>query len=405
MDLLTFSGTGRYADTTYELDGKTETSAFVAEALVRLLGTTETIDHVVVGLTPGAAVHENWPKLEQCLRAGGYEVVPVRIPDGRNEDELWGVFAALVDALAERSRVTIDITHALRHIPVVGVALACYVRETKKIDVARILYGAYELRNVQTAVTPVVDITPFLEMIDWVTATRFLSVSGDTQPLAQLLTMKSSGDTVHKHGDALAQLGRYLKSTSVALAVNRPIEATKDAAKVVEHLTGLPESFEPASAPFPVIRDALWNTYEPISQSDLPGVLHLIEWYVERGRYLQAMTLASEYLISYAGDCSGQPYDERDDRKRITDSLNVAVHKCRDTNEEHGQSADVIDFTGVDWADLVKQWDWVCDLRNDMAHCGYRKQATKADTICKKVKKLPERLRGLLNHAAEGDNA
>jgi len=393
MDLITFVGTGSYAETTYTFHEQSAMTPYIAEALV---GFYPTIKSVIVGLTPSAKAHPNWPGLQERLSHLGKQIVPVDMPEGRTEEEQWQIFTALADKIGPKAEIVIDITHALRSIPVIGVALATYLQQASGVEVKDIVYGAFELKDSAANTTPVVSLSPFLEMIEWVTAARMLSISGDSRLLADLLQSKAADDRARKHGDALFLLGKRLRETSEALALNRPKEVATCAGKVIAAIDELPDTFEPASAPFPLIRDVVQRTYEPIQSEGLGGVLRLVEWYIERRRILQAVTLAGEWLISYAGERMGQPFEDRADRERISGSLSEAARSRRGAQMEGGDSKrECFDLSDPQYGPLVGEWQWVSDLRNDLAHCGYRRDPTGMKKIMKKAAKIPDRLRRL----------
>lgn len=393
MQLLTFVGTGRYEETTYTCNGQSATTPYIAEALVGFYP----IESVIVGLTPSVKNHDNWFGLQERLSRLGKPPIPVDITEGRTEEDQWRTFAALASEIAPETEIVIDITHALRSIPVIGVALATYLQQTRGVKVKEIVYGAHELKDREANTTPVVNVSPFLEMVEWVTAARMLSVSGDSRLLADLLQSKTADGRARKHGNALSRLGNRLRETSEAIALNRPKEVADRARKVIAAIDALPDTFEPASAPFPLIRDAVQRTYEPIQAEGLEGVLQLVEWYIERGRILQAVTLASEWLISFTGERLQQPFEKRADRERISGSLSAAARRRRGAQTEEGDpKRECLDLSSAQYESLVQEWNWFSELRNDLAHCGYRECSTRPEKIMKKAKEIPARLKGLL---------
>lgn len=402
MQLLTFVGTGKYNETTYTCNEQSATTPYIAEALVGFYP----IESVIVGLTPSVKDHDNWFGLQGRLSRLGKPLVPVDITEGRSEEDQWRTFAALADKIAPETEIVIDITHALRSIPVIGVALATYLQQARGVKVKEIVYGAHELKDRATGTTPVVNLSPFLEMVEWVTAARMLSVSGDSRLLADLLQSKTADGRARKHGKALSLLGKKLRETSEALALNRPKEVADYAGKVIAAINALPDTFEPASAPFPLIRDAVQRTYEPIQVEGLEGALQLVEWYIERRRILQAVTLASEWLISFTGERLRQSCEKRADRERISGSLSAASRRLRGAQAEEGDpKREPLDLSRAEHTPLVKEWDWFSDLRNDLAHCGYRESSARPETIVRKAEEIPGRLKRLLEppNSAEGN--
>jgi CRISPR-associated Csx2 family protein len=97
------------------------------------------------------------------------------------------MFALLADALPENSQVIVDVTHGFRSQPMLALAAGVYLRTVKNVTIDRIVYGAYEARDTHTNTAPVVDLTSFLDLIDWsVSAGQFIKY-GNARPLSSLL--------------------------------------------------------------------------------------------------------------------------------------------------------------------------------------------------------------------------
>lgn len=81
----------------------------------------------------------------------------------------------------------LDITHALRSLPLLALLSVAFLRSARSVNVRHLLYGAFEARDKKTGLTPVFDLTPFLALLDWVTATDQFIRTGNGQALTALL--------------------------------------------------------------------------------------------------------------------------------------------------------------------------------------------------------------------------
>ncbi len=78
--------------------------------------------------------------LSQSLNA---EVHYVLIPFAKNPKEQIEILSVLAENLNED--VVIDVTHGFRHLPMLSLVAARFLKTVKKIDVRQIYYGAFEM--------------------------------------------------------------------------------------------------------------------------------------------------------------------------------------------------------------------------------------------------------------------
>ena len=165
--ILSALGTGAYREARYRSEHHPETITtglfavalhrWYPEAEVKLLAT----DVAWEGAN-GDYVREHHPDFER-----------VRIPEGRTEAEAWELFGAMTDAVPPGSRVIFDITHGLRSLPMLGFLALSYLRVVRNVTVERVYYGALDLTpREEGALTPVVDLTPLVGLLDWAQAAK-----------------------------------------------------------------------------------------------------------------------------------------------------------------------------------------------------------------------------------------
>jgi len=106
------------------------------------------------------------------------DFVTVTVPVGKTEDEIWDMFDAIVDHIPENEHLVLDVTHGFRTQPLLALATAIFLRNFKNITLEGIYYGAYEAKNEQKK-SPVFNLTPFHELIDWTFAFRRYREKGD----------------------------------------------------------------------------------------------------------------------------------------------------------------------------------------------------------------------------------
>jgi CRISPR-associated DxTHG motif protein len=282
------------------------------------------------------------------------------------------------------TELIVDITHGLRSLPVLMLAACQYLRATKGVTVRHIFYGAYELRDKETNVTPVFDLQPFLELMTWSSSTEQLWRYGNAGPLAEQL--KALQDRSHREGwehgaRGLKGLGEKFAHLNRALSLVRPEEVLKEASKVPKNLelarqdaAVLPEA-KPLELLFERMADKVAAFAVPsgeiFSVEGFAAQAEMIRHYLETQQYQQAVTLAREALVSWV--CVKERLV---DRKAGEDWLNGKAKARRDRKPLDSKQDK-----------LASIWQKLNDLRNDINHAGMRDNPEPADTAVQNVER------------------
>jgi CRISPR-associated Csx2 family protein len=401
MKAITFLGPTKYSSTTYFYNGREYETRFFAEALPHFF---PDLEQVLVFVTPTVQEHENLAALQDRL---GELLHPVPIPEGHSEGELWETFDALTGAVAEGEEVLFDITHSFRSIPLLVFLAAAYLRTVRDVDVRGVIYAAWEARDPETDRSPVFDLTPFVSLLDWLTATDRFVETGDGRPLADLLRERMPpGPLMGKDLEARA-LGHQLEyaaeaidEVSLALSVTRPLEAMRAAVQLDSNLRQAREAVAVRARPFALLADQVRDSYapfaikEPLEQDNWPANLRLqlamVRWYLDKEQIVQAATLAREWLVSAVAYRMGvESLVNRDKvRQPIAGALNNAVRRSRGRPIDRPTPFDDDVATLPVVEELVAAWSRLRDLRNDLAHVGMNENPQSAERLCRAMNKL-----------------
>ncbi len=391
MKLLTFVGVGTRFETQYNWNEKTLHTAHFAEALCEWLAPEE----VIVFLTTKAKEHENWYQLQAFLNARKVKYRDISIPNGANEKEYWQIFSAMTDSFFEGDQIVIDVTHGFRSLPLLGLMAAAYLKMVRQIDIQHLLYGAYEAKSPE-GVAPVFDLTPFLSLLEWMQAANQFTQTGLSRELGQLLTAQQ--DLLRKNANQgqdlprrLKGMGENLEHVSQALMLNNPFSLAKACRQMLNrHLPEIQPEVEKWAPPFAAILEKIGENYLPFTHDDLSTQRDLIQWYLERGHWLQAATLAGEWLISYA--CFHWENDNNPER-RIREQVSCALQGYSKARQKSGQIPDfareVCSLYALDELPepnlLLNLIDSIPRLRNDLAHCGMGRENNPDKTALKSM--------------------
>ncbi len=377
-------GTNNYTEVLYRFqDGQEVRSSYPIHALVQRSGIR--IDRTIILLTEKAR-EKNWELMQLFLadhKETAGEIRDVAIKDGANSNE--EIFEAIAAEVPENAELYIDITHGLRHLPMLLVMAAAYLRAAKNVKIKSISYGAFELGDREESILDgkkvsvivacdVFDLLPFVTLFDWASATQMFQRTGNASQLAELL--RQTGETLGN--DAAKQINPVadqLDHITLALEVARPEEAMQAADQLRVGLEESSARIQPYAKPFALLKDLLNRAFERISlpserADSLGDRLHrqrdLIKWYLQRGRIALGSILAREWMISRKMRQQNiRDVGDHESREDVVDQLNrkPAPNASAVLQREH------------------KLWTQLRKLRNEIAHAGQSQPSLSAAKI------------------------
>lgn len=383
--ILSFLGTGNYQEIPYVLDGQEYTTPYTQEALVRHYPS-----HALkVLLTERARA-----KHGEALRARvAYQEVP--IPDGRSEEELWQIFNAMAEAVPEGARLVLDVSHGFRSQPILGLAVAHFLRVAKGVEVERILYG---ILLEEEGRGEFLDLTPFLELLSWTQASQDLFRYGFGRPLGELLKGLHRRSWVGGEAQvrALGTLGNTLGQLSLALELLRVKEAGAHAEGLLKALTRVEADLErlPRSRPLGLLLGLMEKRYRPLAVQDpfspegLRAQAAMVELLLETGSLAQAVALMRELVVSHL--CLDEGLDPVEGREAAESLLGCWGKVARTETESHRHR-------------LGQLWQELADIRNDIAHASMRKQPTPAGSLEERIRQVWPKVQEWVLGTSPGD--
>ena len=175
-----------------------------------------------------------------------------------------GILASLSNVLADGEEITLDVTHSFRHLPMLALVAARFLTKVRHIMVQDIYYGAVDMTDTATGLTPVIRLGGMLQMLDWIDA-------------------MSSYD---KDGDFFVLSG-FLRGSAPALAASMDSAAYKER---INDVTG-------ARGKMREVRGQLkTKSLDPLVELFRPTLLERTAWAEENSYAKRQMTLARLYL-------------------------------------------------------------------------------------------------------------
>lgn len=288
--LVCFLGTSKYYETVYTFQDRECTTCYFPVAAAEFFQP----DCILLFVTK-AAEDKHLERLRAEL-GGRFELRPVNIPEGKREEELWELFSKLTSRLGDGDDVIFDITFGFRSIPVLATIAASYLRVARNVRLQKIVYGAYEAKD-QQGKAPVFDLTPFLALLDWTTATYLFLQTGIAAPLVERLRQANWSSGLRAEA---------LEEVTAAMRLTRPDEARSLAYQFSQALSTL-HLASPAAKPFELLLDQVRDEFARIAprspqpddlEQELREEYALIQWNFNRGQFLSAITVTREWLVS-----------------------------------------------------------------------------------------------------------
>lgn len=414
MKAITFLGATTAYETTYVLDdGREHTAPFFGVALARFVP-----DLSLCVFVTEQAKEKHLTQFIELVDDYVADVRPVDIPTGHNDEELWTIFQQVVDAVEPAESVIFDITHGFRSLPFLSFLSAAYLRTVKKIRLEAVYYGNFDARDqaVTPARTPVIDLTRFVDLLDWmVGADRFVRF-GDARDLAELLRSQHEQikpDPRIADKTAMASWSQSpakrtagnLTRVSGALRVVRPAEAMDASHAICAQLPDAMRSIEALARPFAPLSHHVADSFASIALDRAEQARNpiraleteraLVAWYLERNQIFQAVALAREWLVSWVMAQLGLATEilDRDARHRVERAIGSELQRLQNKPVDDTETGDLPDLDGVPKiTEAVQLYNQLGDLRNDLMHAGKRKGTFSAEVVENKAKEYCARL-------------
>ena len=361
--LVTFIGTGDYKEVSYQYGEHHCVTNIAPIALIKWFHPEE----VIILLTDLASQNKNWHDLEEYLKSNSVTYHSVPIPDGKSEHEIWQLFSIIAEKLSEDDEIILDITHGFRSLPFLALLAAIYMRAARKVNLSGIFYGAYEAKNEKDEV-PFFNLTSFLDLIDWGSATDRLIDAGDAKPLAKLIRRSAANDApwidVTMEQAKLDKIAAALDRLSLALSLNRLDESATSFQRLKKLVSEEPEgdsTIAPTANPFRILTSRLIKSYGDFDENTLQNQLTLIKWHLRNNSINSAALLMLEWLIHISFSFYPGPMEfdikNHEHRKQVTKML---LYKESTINGVKN---------GVRLWELRDSFQRIRDIRNDIAHC------------------------------------
>ena len=408
--IITFLGR-RPQSADYLFNGKVYSGYVFAEALRQF------VDYDLMLVCNTEEAHQDaWPVLEKLQDP---RIQEVRIPRSKSTAEMWVMFDNILEHIQPGDTVIFDITHGLRSLPFLVFLFAAYLKTAVQVTIEAVYYGAFELGDAQKGKpAPVIDLSEFVTMLDWLTATDQFIQTGDARRLAGLLGREP------RERKSATYAAKALTRVSQAALLCQPLTLMREVQGLETSLQAAKDDLAKIARPFSVLSNQITNAFRPFGANfpeDIPASLqaefNLIEWYYQNKQLIQAMSLGREWLIDaityrLGREINLQP-EIRAPMERAISGIALVGRPFLDgqtgeqrifTPEDLNEPGRIIYNSWLERQQLIETWNLLSQLRNTLDHAehqanrmGLNKVATRADKIMPLLRSLARQW-GIADH-------
>jgi hypothetical protein len=411
VQLLTFLDDASYPVTHFVWQNKRFRGRFSPAATARFLKT----EKILVFLTAQAQANI-WTAFEkECPPNLPIQQVP--IPAGSSDEELWLIARTVNRSIPDGAEIALDISHGPLSFPLMGLMASFFMRIARNVKLKAIFFAAYGIDiasrgashqsnkppnsdpagypSIKPGETPVFDLNPMLVWLDWFTAIERFNRTGRSHSLIEQLRLEQSRLSRQAQGNrdqlalisGMGKLAGAIDGVSSALDIIRPELAMQHAADIPARVSSIKPIFTsgPSSLIYELLSERLIDNFSRISlapdaEEDRPARIiavqrNLINWYAEREFWIEAATLAREWLVSWTMFELGLVhFTNRRLRQRVENALGA---EAQDFLSSRNQK---IDFQPLFLRDIPQTdqvfhlWLQLTDVRNDINHAGMRER-------------------------------
>jgi CRISPR-associated protein Csx16 len=397
--LVSFLGIGHYEPTRHRLPD--ESLGIETKYVCRALAQFACADEIAIVATAEAEAAHGKQITDELRSANLPAPNFLTIPPGASEDDLWRQFEVVKTLLRSAGTdVAFDVTHAFRSQPFFAAAVTAFVRAVDPAPPAiRVFYAAFEARK--DGVTPVWELTAFIELLDWAQNMMLFLRTGRSGPVAErTITLGQElarrwAQTKHGEPPGLAKLGKALRDFGANFETVRTGDLLlQGAGGSAAKLAAVLHDAKGGAAAVPPLADVLdrleRDLVEPLlgacdhlaSEPGHGALAGLARLYLEMGRWAEAAAVPREgWITRYAtpGAAFGnrnqnRPSVDEDARRKAEASWNAEE---RDTARE------------------------IAQVRNDIEHAGFKAQPVTPEALQRRLRNLVAQFADLPPPAAQ----
>ncbi len=287
------------------------------------------------------------------------------IPYCRTPVEQSELLRILAEEVSDGDRIDLDVTHGFRHLPMLMLLAAMYLRLAMDAEISGIWYGAFDP---ETDDAPVMELSGLLRFMDWLQALYGFDKDGDYGVFVRLLEQAGADDQLV---DALRQAAYFENILNVG-------EATGKLRQALTQMESARLDAPEAELVLPLLRQRLaWVSEKKQFEKQIRLARHSLE----HDDYLRAVLYLYEAVITRLCQLAGVQVQDFSEREMLRKRYEGSVR----------------DFPG-EW----EQYRLLKNLRNQVAH-GTRPSRSDVQKALLNETQMKETMELLLQAIEAGD--
>lgn len=416
---LSVLGTNYYHEAKYyigiEPTGEEVVTRFIQEQLIinNCSNWTEN-DKIFIFLTEQAR-KENWESpaqpnnqkgsyngLKETLQNLNYscEILPIPIPDGFSENEIWNIFETVYNILDTDDEIYFDVTHAFRSIPMLVVVLINYAKFLKSVNLKSIAYGAFEKlgpayqvekMNINQRNAPILELKSFSDLQDWTSAASEFLNTGRLKKIIEKVNQDNNIKLFDFSNEILTCRGVEIQNSEKLLNLKKVLKNVPD-----------------EKPPFKEIKEKIIDKVKDYKQEDVLNGFRAVKYCIDFDLVQQGITLLIESIISKVIVDIGVKAKEKLTNYKVRNVVSVCLQKesidqvniddflnKREKEYETKKQKKIIEYSS--YRESIFNLSYKKDLtnkvfselservRNDINHAGYRNEPIESNDFISKL--------------------
>jgi len=401
---LSFLGTGNYKNCNYFFGNqKINNVTYIQEAVLKIFCKDWNKSDTGFVLTSSAAKNKHWQNLKGRLQGLPFLVENVDIPTGSCESEIWDIFQKIIDIIKEDDEILIDITHGFRLMPVILFSAISYLESIKNVKILGIYYGAFETLGTPNEIenipienrnAPIFDLTLTSTIQKWAKAAEIFEETGSVNQIHDLSFMevlpilkesKGKNQEAQQIKNVVLELYKFVHEIETCRSKELICKDFFQFKKKINDLKEL-NIVKPLEGILEKIHQNIINFQNDIFENSFA----IINWCINYGLIQQAYTFLSETVITFFTklDYGFEKIWDREIREKV--SYSIKNYFKEGANEENILNIrnSLNWLSKIDERDFYNKMEELNTCRNDINHCGYRKNTMKYDKLNEKITEL-----------------
>lgn len=288
-----------YDKTVYELDGKKSgNTEFVQVAEVQILGAHSFNKIIIVATQKSHDTHSENLK-SQLIQAGAKNINHLIISEEMTPEAQWKWFEQILDLIEPGDKLTIDLTHGYRSIPIIFSTAINFLQKARNISLNAVYYGAYEKNK---GVAPIVDMKDFYIINEWAEAVSRLVEDADARKIAEVAQKTDSFQAGELSDPELVTAFENLTNSVRNVDIHNVAQKAANAIQLIKNKERNASTIGRILLKLVMDKFIAITTDEPLSgrydKTYFDVQLEIISLLIEHRLFMQAYTVMREFIGS-----------------------------------------------------------------------------------------------------------